>query len=967
VQDNACEPRYCRRVSDRDPEAIVVRGAREHNLKNVTISIPKKSLVVITGVSGSGKSSLAFDTIYAEGQRRYVESLSSYARQFLGQMDKPKYDTIRGLSPTISIEQKTASSNPRSTVGTVTEVHDYLRVLFASIGVQFCPKCGRKAEGQSAQQIVSSILEYPKGTKLVLYAPLERQRKGEHRELLLDARTRGFSRLRIDGKLVTLDDSIVALDKKAKHNLDLVVDRIVVDPSARARITDSVELGLREGKGVISVETPNEERAFSERVACPHCELSFPELSPQSFSFNSPLGFCTDCNGLGSRPEMDPELVVPNPALSIKDGAITPWAAAAARGEGWVANEIEWVLSIFGIDKKKPWNKLTQAQRDAVMFGGKKGGELWEGLVNQLMRRMKSTSSEDMKQYYLRFFSSKVCPTCQGARLRPESRAVKIAGESLDALSHQRIEQARAWIDSVPLKGADAEIAAELRKEIGSRLGFLVNVGLGYLTLDRAAATLSGGESQRIRLASQIGSELTGVIYILDEPSIGLHQRDNGKLLKTLKALRDVGNSVIVVEHDEETMMEADHLIDFGPGAGELGGEVVAAGTPAQVIKNPKSLTGAYLSGKRKIPIPSQRRPGNGKALEIKGATEHNLKNLDVRFPLGTFLAVTGVSGAGKSTLINGILFPALSRALHDARSPIGEHQKITGIEHIDKVIGIDQKPIGRTPRSNPATYTKVFDSIRELYASTSEARAYGYDAGRFSFNVKGGRCEACSGDGVRQVEMHFLPDVYVTCEECAGRRFNQATLRVLYKGKSIADTLEMSVREGLELFSVHTNIARGLQTLADVGLGYVKIGQPSPTLSGGEAQRIKLARELSRPGTGRTLYILDEPTTGLHFADVEKLLEVLSRLVEAGNTVLVIEHNLDVIAHADWVIDLGPEGGGAGGQLVAEGTPESVARVKKSHTGQYLARVLERGAQDKAEPKRPRNVVASRTRAARP
>jgi excinuclease ABC subunit A len=758
----------------------------------------------------------------------------------------------------------------------------------------------------------------------------------------------------------------------AKQYRDLGVDRLGGAPAARARITDSVELGLREGKGVISVAADGQERAFSEKVACPTCELSFPELSPQSFSFNSPLGFCTDCNGLGSRPEMDPELVVPNPALSIKDGAVTPWAAAAARGEGWVASEIEWVLSVFGIDKKKPWNKLTQAQRDAVLFGGKKRGEAWEGLVNQLMRRMKNTTSEEMKQYYLRFFSSKPCHTCGGARLRAESRAVLIAGESLDALSHRRIEEARSWIESAALKGADAEIAAELRKEISSRLGFLVNVGLGYLTLDRAAATLSGGESQRIRLASQIGSELTGVIYILDEPSIGLHQRDNGKLLTTLKALRDVGNSVIVVEHDEETMTEADYLIDFGPGAGELGGEVVAEGTPAAVMKNPKSLTGAYLSGKRQIPLPTSRRPGNGKELVVRGATEHNLKNLDVRFPLGTFLAVTGVSGAGKSTLINGILQPALARALHDARSPIGAHGSIVGIEHIDKVIGIDQKPIGRTPRSNPATYTKVFDSIRELYASTSEARAFGYDAGRFSFNVKGGRCEACSGDGVRQVEMHFLPDVYVVCEECKGRRFNEATLRVLYKGKSIADTLEMSVREGLDHFSVHTNILRGLQTLADVGLGYVKIGQPSPTLSGGEAQRIKLARELSRVGTGRTLYILDEPTTGLHFADVEKLLEVLSRLVDAGNTVLVIEHNLDVIAHADWVIDLGPEGGGAGGQIVAEGTPEAVARVKKSHTGQYLARVLARGAAAPA-PKAgktarvpTRAVVEGRARAAR-
>jgi excinuclease ABC subunit A len=955
-------------VSTRDPEAIVVRGAREHNLKNVTLSIPKQRLVVITGVSGSGKSSLAFDTIYAEGQRRYVESLSSYARQFLGQMDKPKYDTIRGLSPTISIEQKSASSNPRSTVGTVTEVHDYLRVLYASIGLQFCPKCGRKAEGQTAQQIVRSILEYAKGTKLVIFAPLERQRKGEHRELLADARTRGFTRLRIDKNLVTLDETLLALDKKSKHDIDLVIDRIVVAPEARARITDSVELALREGKGVISLATPSQERTFSEKVACPKCDLSFPELSPQSFSFNSPLGFCNDCNGLGSRPEMDPDLVVPNPSLSIKDGAVVPWAAAAARGEGWVASEIEWVLSVFGIDKKKPWHKLNDAQRSAVLFGGRKQGEIWEGLVNQLMRRMKSTASEDMKQYYLRFFSSKSCPACAGARLRPESRAVKIAGESLDALSHLRIEEARRWVDTVALEGADAQVAAELRKEISSRLGFLVNVGLGYLTLDRAAATLSGGESQRIRLASQIGSELTGVIYILDEPSIGLHQRDNGKLLKTLKALRDVGNSVIVVEHDEETMREADYLIDFGPGAGELGGEVVAEGTPAQVIKNPKSLTGAYLSGKRSIPLPTARRPGNGQALEIRGASEHNLKNLDVRLPLGTLLAVTGVSGAGKSTLINGILYPALSRALHDARSPVGAHREIRGIEHIDKVIGIDQRPIGRTPRSNPATYTKVFDSIRELYAGTGEARAFGYDAGRFSFNVKGGRCEACAGDGVRQVEMHFLPDVYVTCDECAGRRFNEATLRVQYKGKSIADTLALSVREGLQHFAVHSNIVRGLQTLADVGLGYVKIGQPSPTLSGGEAQRIKLARELSRVGTGRTLYILDEPTTGLHFADVEKLLEVLSRLVEAGNTVLVIEHNLDVIAHADWVIDLGPEGGGAGGQLVAEGSPESVARVKKSYTGQYLARVLERGESSRKSEAKPltERATAVRTRVAR-
>jgi excinuclease ABC subunit A len=650
---------------------------------------------------------------------------------------------------------------------------------------------------------------------------------------------------------------------------------------------------------------------------------------------------------------MDPELVVPNPELSIKDGAIAPWAAAVARGEGWTASEVDWVVRLLKIKLTTPWNKLTEAQRKGVLWGANVKGDAWEGLCNQLMRRMRSTGSEDMKQWYLRYFSSKPCPTCHGARLKAESRAVKIAGVSLSDLSEKRIEEAVRWIDSVELKGADLEIAVELRKEIKARLGFLLNVGLGYLTLDRAAATLSGGESQRIRLASQIGSELTGVVYILDEPSIGLHQRDNGRLLATLEALRDLGNSVVVVEHDEETMAKADYLIDFGPGAGELGGHVVAEGTPEQVMKVKESLTGAYLSGRKKIALPEARRPGNGKFIEVRGASEHNLRNLDVKFPLGALVAVTGVSGAGKSTLVNGILFPALSRKLHDARLQMGEHKGLLGVEHVDKVIAIDQRPIGRTPRSNPATYTKVFDSIRELYASTPEARAFGYDAGRFSFNVKGGRCEACAGDGLRQVEMHFLPDVYVTCEECRGRRFNDATLRVTYKGKSIADTLEMSVREGLEVFSVHNQIARGLQTLADVGLGYVKIGQPSPTLSGGEAQRIKLARELSRVGTGRTIYILDEPTTGLHFADVEKLLVVLSRLVDAGNTVVVIEHNLDVIAHADWVIDLGPEGGAAGGQLLAEGTPEQLARATQSHTGRYLKEKLQQLGGSVAAPPR--------------
>jgi excinuclease ABC subunit A len=940
-----------------EPEVITVRGAREHNLKGVTLEIPKKKLVVFTGVSGSGKSSLAFDTLYAEGQRRYVESLSAYARQFLGQMEKPKYDTIRGLSPTISIEQKAASNNPRSTVGTVTEVHDYLRVLFSNMGVQHCHNCGRKVGKQSAQQIVDEIMKLPAGSKLQLLAPVVVNRKGEHKELLVDAQRRGYSRARIDGKVRSLEDTIT-LDKKSKHDVELVIDRLVLKADLRPRLTDSVENALKEGKGVLIVtdETADKQadRTMSELNACHHCGLSFPELTPASFSFNNPLGMCTDCSGLGTRPEMDPDLIVVDKTRSIREGAVEVWASGVTRGEGWTADLVDTLSRAFGIDLEVPWEKLPKAQRDVIMYGsgGKevsmKWGDArwkmeWEGLVHKLMRGFQSTSSESMKQYYMRFLSDKPCPTCQGERLKPESRAVKVHGKTIVDLSHLTINEAQAFLGAMPLTKNEQTIGAELLKEIRSRLGFLVDVGLGYLTLDRSASSLSGGESQRIRLASQMGSELTGVIYILDEPSIGLHQRDNGRLIATLKRLRDLGNTVLVVEHDEETMEESDWLVDFGPGAGELGGAVVAEGTPAEVMRDEKSLTGGYLSGRLEIVVPERRRAGLKTKISIRGAKENNLKNVDVDLPLGRFVAVTGVSGAGKSTLINEILYPALSRHLHESRVMPGKHASITGIEHLDKVIDIDQRPIGRTPRSNPATYTKVFDPIREVLAQTAEARAFGYTPGRFSFNVKGGRCEACEGDGVKKVEMHFLADVYVPCELCGGKRFNEATLRVRYKGKNVSEMLDMSVREAIEHFSVHRDIMRHLQTLDDVGLSYLKLGQPSPTLSGGEAQRIKLSRELAKVATGRTLYILDEPTTGLHFEDIRKLLIVLNRLVDAGNTVLVIEHNLDVIKSADWVIDLGPEGGDGGGRILAEGTPEEVAEVKGSYTGRYLKHVLEK------------------------
>jgi excinuclease ABC subunit A len=957
-----------------EPEFISIRGAKEHNLKNVSLDIPKKKLVIFSGVSGSGKSSLAFDTLYAEGQRRYVESLSAYARQFLGQMEKPRYDTLRGLSPTISIEQKAASNNPRSTVGTVTEVHDYLRVLYASIGVQHCWNCGRRVGKQSAQQIIDEILKLPTGTKLMLLAPLVQNRKGEHKELLADAQKRGFSRARIDGKVKALEERI-ELDKKSKHDIELIVDRLVLKPEVRSRLTDSVETALKEGKGVLIVTdesgSKSADRVLSELNSCHYCGLSFPELSPASFSFNNPLGMCQDCNGLGTRPEMDPDLIVPDRTRTIREGAIEPWASGMHRGEGWTADFVDQLSRAFKIDLDVPYEKLSKREQDVIMHGSDgreftlrwgNGGTWrmeWEGLLNKLMRSFKTTQSESMRRYYMKFFSNKPCPTCQGERLKRESRAVKVHGKTLVELSQLTIGEASAFLERLPLTATEAKIAAELLKEIRSRLGFLVDVGLSYLTLDRNAATLSGGESQRIRLASQMGSELTGVIYILDEPSIGLHQRDNWKLLSTLKRLRDLGNSVLVVEHDQETMEQADWIIDFGPGAGELGGEIVAQGTPEQIKKDPKSLTGAYLSGREHIEVPERRRPVSKNKLVIVGAKANNLKNLTVEIPVGIFAAVTGVSGAGKSTLVNEILYPALARELYGSREVPGAHHSIRGLDLLDKVVDIDQRPIGRTPRSNPATYTKVFDSIRDVFAMTPEARAFGYTPGRFSFNVKGGRCEACEGDGVKLVEMHFLADVYVPCEVCQGKRFNDATLRVRYKGKNIAEVLEMSVREAKEHFAVHKDIVRILQTLEDVGLGYIRLGQSSPTLSGGEAQRIKLSRELCKVATGRTLYILDEPTTGLHFDDIRKLLSVLNRLVDAGNTVVVIEHNLDVIKNADWVLDLGPEGGAAGGQLIAAGTPEEVAQVEASYTGSFLRRVL-RSDSRRAWPASPRGAAAS-------
>jgi len=944
----------------REPDFIIVKGAREHNLAVDYLEIPKRQLVVVTGVSGSGKSSLAFDTLYAEGQRRYVESLSAYARQFLGQMEKPRYEQIRGLSPTIAIQQKAASSNPRSTVGTVTEIYDYLRVLYARIGEQRCHLCGGAVSARSADEIVTELMSLAEGSKVTLLAPLVENRKGEFRELLRDARVAGFTRVRIDGMIVRLED-VEALEKKKKHSIELVVDRVVIKKGEKPRITDSVETALREAKGKLLavVEGERAPRAYSQDNACPTCGVGFPELSPQSFSFNSPLGMCVDCNGLGERMQVDPDLVVPDPDKSIREGAVACWREAIEKDSGWTSQIVRALAKHYGIDLDRPWKKLPAKHRNILLHGtsgdrvqvkwnGKHSSGSWamkyEGILAQLDRRYRETSSERARQFYENYFRAIACKSCGGTRLRPESRAVLVAGKPIQEITSMTVGEAARHFAGLELTGSKAQIAAEVNKEIRARLSFLLDVGLDYLTLDRSAASLSGGEAQRIRLASQLGSELSGVLYVLDEPSIGLHQRDNERLIRTLHRLRDLGNSVLVVEHDEATIDAADHVIDFGPGAGRHGGKVIAQGTPDEVRRNPDSLTGQYLSGARGLAVPKKRRPPQG-WIRLEGATEHNLKDVDVELPLGALVAITGVSGAGKSSLINGTLHPALCRMLHQATVRVGPYRKLTGLEQIDKVIVIDQKPIGRTPRSNPATYTKAFDLVRDLFSRTPEARTYGYAPGRFSFNVTakqgGGRCEACEGAGVREVEMHFLPNVFVTCEVCRGRRYNDATLRVRYKDRSIADVLDMPIEEALELFGNHRPLAPILRTLVDVGLGYIALGQAATTLSGGEAQRVKLARELAKRQTGRTLYLLDEPTTGLHFEDVRRLLEVLGRLVDAGNTVVVIEHNLDVIKTADWIIDLGPEGGARGGEVIAAGTPEEVARVERSYTGQFLRPIL--------------------------
>ncbi|MCO6007946.1 excinuclease ABC subunit UvrA [Actinoallomurus purpureus] len=942
-------------------DRLIVRGAREHNLKDVSLDLPRDALIVFTGMSGSGKSSLAFDTIFAEGQRRYVESLSAYARQFLGQMDKPDVDFIEGLSPAVSIDQKSTSKNPRSTVGTITEVYDYLRLLWARIGHPHCPICGRPISKQTPQQIVDRVLEFDEGTRFQVLAPVIRGRKGEYAELFREMQTKGFSRARVDGNLVRLDEA-PKLKKYEKHDIEVVVDRLSVKEGARRRLADSIEtaLGLTGGTVILDfVDLPEDdeqrERMFSEHLYCPYDDLSFDELEPRSFSFNSPYGACPDCTGLGTRMEVDPELLVPDPEKTLGEGAISPWS------NGHISDYFLRLLGALGdamgFDLDTPWEKLPAKARKAILQGHdtqvhvsyrNRYGRLrsyyttYEGVIPYIQRRHSEAESDSSRERFEGYMREIPCPSCEGKRLKPVVLAVTVNDRSIADVAAMPIGECAKFLLNMELSEREKHIAEAVLKEINARLGFLLDVGLDYLSLDRASATLAGGEAQRIRLATQIGSGLVGVLYVLDEPSIGLHQRDNHRLLETLIRLRDIGNTLIVVEHDEDTIRAADWVVDIGPGAGEHGGQVVVSGPVEELLAHEASMTGAYISGRREIPVPASRRKRQrGRELVVKGAREHNLRDIDVAFPLGVFTAVTGVSGSGKSTLVNDILYTSLAKQLHGARTVPGRHKRINGVDQLDKVVHVDQSPIGRTPRSNPATYTGVFDHVRKLFAATAEAKVRGYQPGRFSFNVKGGRCEACSGDGTLKIEMQFLPDVYVPCEVCHGARYNRETLEVHYKGKTISEVLDMPIEEGLEFFEAIPAIRRHLQTLNDVGLGYVRLGQPAPTLSGGEAQRVKLASELQRRSTGRTIYVLDEPTTGLHFEDIRKLLGVLNGLVEKGNTVIVIEHNLDVVKTADWIIDMGPEGGSRGGTVVASGTPEDIAKIQASHTGQFLTKIL--------------------------
>ena len=937
-------------------DKIIVKGAKVHNLKNISLEIPRDKLIVFTGLSGSGKSSLAFDTIYAEGQRRYVESLSSYARQFLGQMDKPDVESIEGLSPAISIDQKTTSRNPRSTVGTVTEIYDYLRLLYARVGVPHCPKCGKEITQQSVDQIVDQIMELKERSKIMILAPIIRGRKGTHEKVLENIKKQGFVRARIDGEIYDLTEDEIKLEKNIKHNIEAVVDRIIVKDGIEGRLTDSIETSLKMAEGLVLVNIIGEEdRLYSEHFACADCGISIDELAPRMFSFNSPFGKCERCDGLGTLMEIDEDLVVPNKDLSIRGGAISTWGDSRMKEESWTYCVLKALMEKYNFDLDTPYKDLPKKVQEVLMYGEPEKLKVtytkenvtavynhsFEGEINNLRRRYMETNSDTMKAEIEKYMSDNPCPKCKGARLKPEALAVTVGGKNIFEFTSMAIREELDFINSINFSEKDKIISSQIIKEIQSRLSFLINVGLDYLDLARKAGTLSGGEAQRIRLATQIGSQLMGVLYILDEPSIGLHQRDNDRLISTLKQLRDVGNTLIVVEHDEDTMREADYIVDIGPGAGEHGGKIVASGTLDEIMSNENSLTGKYLTGAKKVELPEERRKGNGNFITVKGAKENNLKNVTAKFPLGTLTMVTGVSGSGKSTLVNEILYKGLNKIVNKAKDLPGKFKEITGYENIDKIIDIDQSPIGRTPRSNPATYTGTFDIIRELFSQTQEAKMRGYKPGRFSFNVKGGRCEACSGDGIIKIEMQFLSDVYVPCEVCKGKRYNRETLEVKYKGKNIADVLNMTVEEALEFFENIPRIKNKLQTLMDVGLGYIRLGQPSTQLSGGEAQRIKLAYELSKRSTGKTLYILDEPTTGLHIHDVNRLVKILQRLVDGGNTVIVIEHNLDMIKCADYIVDLGPEGGDKGGTIIATGTPEKIAEAKESYTGKYLKKYL--------------------------